>query len=596
MQVLTQLREKINNRPRKERPQKMHKPSFLARVVTQWCNRLLGAARDRSFHEEDQEFEANQTSRDYIWNIIGMGMWGVVFPTLTIIVTQLSGAEQAGMFSMAYVVAMLLLIVAHFGIRTYQVSDVSETYAFSEYQISRVITCFLAIMIGATYCAVRGYDQTMSTLCVSLVVYKAIDGLADVYEGRLQQVGKMYLGGVSVFVRALLSFVSFTITLLITRSLPTASVVMAVFAGASTLFLTIPLAYFETERSARPRFRAVLSLFKQSWPLFAALFMYSLIDNMPKFVMEGMLGYDNQLYYNVLYFPAMFILLTGQTVYKPMLVKMAKTWHDPEKRRRFDLIIVAALLGIAAFAFVVVLLMHWVGLTIFSFLYGIDFTQFREASTIMVISGGIIAGIDFLYQVITILRRQHDVIIAYLVAFILALFTPMLLIHYAGLNGAVTSYLITMTVLFILMLWIYFRIRFDKTLGSEAEGAEEEPAQSPIDARVAARRENRQARGGVSGAATATSDTASARHSAPHSASYETRRSTRPGANNGSSARHGGNVGNANSGSNGNTGAQSTARHETPRSTRYGIRRNTRNAAGNGTAQSAPRHGNRRQD
>ena len=206
----------------------------------------------------------------------------------------------------------------------------------------------------------------------------------------------------------------------------------------------------------------------------------------------------------------------------------------------------------------------------------------------MVISGGIIAGIDFLYQVITILRRQHDVIIAYLVAFILALFTPMLLIHYAGLNGAVTSYLITMTVLFILMLWIYFRIRFDKTLGSEAEGAEEEPAQSPLDERVAARRENRQARGGVSGAATATSDTASARHSAPHNASYKARRSARPVANNSSSARHGGNVGNAS--------AQRTARHEAPRNTQYGIRNSTGNAAGNGTEQSAPRHGNRRQD
>ena len=236
--------------------------------------------------------------------------------------------------------------------------------------------------------------------------------------------------------------------------------------------------------------------------------------------------------------------------------------------------------------------MHWVGLTIFSFLYGIDFTQFREASTIMVISGGIIAGIDFLYQVITILRRQHDVIIAYLVAFILALFTPMLLIHYAGLNGAVTSYLITMTVLFILMLWIYFRIRFDKTLGSEAEGAEEEPAQSPLDERVAARRENRQARGGVSGAATATSDTASARHSAPHNASYKARRSARPVANNSSSARHGGN---ANGGS-GNAGMQRTARHEAPRNTQYGIRNSTGNAAGNGAAQSAPRHENRHQD
>ena len=175
----------------------------------------------------------------------------------------------------------------------------------------------------------------------------------------------------------------------------------------------------------------------------------------------------------------------------------------------------------------------------------------------------------------------------------------MLLIHYAGLNGAVTSYLITMTVLFILMLWIYFRIRFDKTLGSEAEGAEEEPAQSPLDERVAARRENRQARGGVSGAATVASDTTSARHSARPAASYEARRSARPDANSGSSARHGDNIGNANnsvSGGNGNAGVPRAARHEAPRNTQHGIRHNNRNAASNGTAQSATRHENRRQD
>ena len=47
---------------------------------------------------------------------------------------------------------------------------------------------------------------------------------------------------------------------------------------------------------------------------------------MPKFVMEGVLSYDNQLYYNVLYFPAMGILLTAQLIYKPMLVKMAAVW------------------------------------------------------------------------------------------------------------------------------------------------------------------------------------------------------------------------------------------------------------------------------
>ena len=449
----------------------MHKPSALVRIVSQWCNRLLGAARERSFHEEDEVYEANQTSRDYLWNTISMGMWGVVFPLLTIVVTQLSGTELAGMFSMAFVVANLLMILANFGIRTFQVSDVAQVYSFSDYQVNRVITCVAAVIAAVLYCQVRGYDAAMSTLCVSLVVYKAFDGLADVYEGRLQQVGKMYLGGVSLFVRSLLAFVAFCLALLLTGSLPTAGIVMAVFAGASTLVVTIPLAYFESERSARLELSKVVSLFKHSWPLFVALFMYSLVDNMPKFVMEGILSYDNQLYYNVLYFPAMFILMTAQTVYKPMLVGMANVWHNPEKRRRFDAIIGVVILGIVALTAVTCVVMLWIGLRIFSFLYGIDFSQFQEATIIMLISGGITAGIDFLYQVITILRRQRDVIMAYVVSFILALFTPMLLIRHAGLDGAVISYLITMSVLFILMLWIYFRIRFDKSLEKVSEDA-----------------------------------------------------------------------------------------------------------------------------
>lgn len=70
-----------------------------------------------------------------------------------------------------------------------------------------------------------------------------------------------------------------------------------------------------------------------------ALFLYAVIDNMPKFVMEGTLSYDNQLYFNALYFPAQGILLTVQLVYKPLLVRMANVWNDPAKRRRFDLII-----------------------------------------------------------------------------------------------------------------------------------------------------------------------------------------------------------------------------------------------------------------
>ena len=53
-------------------------------------------------------------------------------------VTQLVGVEQAGMFSLAFVTGSLLMIVANYGVRTFQVSDLEEEHSFSDYQINRV--------------------------------------------------------------------------------------------------------------------------------------------------------------------------------------------------------------------------------------------------------------------------------------------------------------------------------------------------------------------------------------------------------------------------------------------------------------------------
>ena len=73
--------------------------------------------------------------------------------------------------------------------------------------------------------------------------------------------------------------------------------------------------------------------------------MYAVIDNMPKFVMQGAgLPYDNQLYFNALYFPAQAILITVQLIYRPLLVKMANAWADESRRSRFDILIVAIIL------------------------------------------------------------------------------------------------------------------------------------------------------------------------------------------------------------------------------------------------------------
>ena len=181
-------RSRSRRRPRKQ--------NVVKRVVNRWCNRLLGVVTEGSFDQEEG-FESHRTSRDYICNTIGTGAWGMVFPFLTIVVTQLSGTEQAGMFSMAFIIGTLLMIVGNYGVRTYQVSDIGEKHSFFDYQINRWITCIIMMLVAYVYCSFRGYDANMFSICMAVCTYKMIDGLADVYEGRLQQMDKLYLAGIS---------------------------------------------------------------------------------------------------------------------------------------------------------------------------------------------------------------------------------------------------------------------------------------------------------------------------------------------------------------------------------------------------------------
>lgn len=445
-------RQRYQRHPRKQ--------NFVKRVVNRWCNRLLGVVTEGSFDQEE-EFASHRTSRDYICNTIGTSAWGMVFPFLTIVVTQLSGTEQAGMFSMAFIIGTLLMIVGNYGVRTYQVSDIGEKHSFFDYQINRWITCIIMMLVAYVYCSFRGYDANMSSICMAVCTYKMIDGLADVYEGRLQQMDKLYLAGISQAFRSIVVFIVFSLALLITRNLVVASIAMAVAAALTFVVLTFPLAHLETPRSRGRSLASIAALFKQCFPVFIALFMYALIDNMPKFVMEGVLSYDNQLYFNALYFPAQAILLTVGSIYKPLLVRMAQMWADAEKRRRFDLVILAIVAVVIVITLAVIFVMATIGIPVMSFMYGVDFEQFRGLSYIMIAAGGVTAIIDFIYQVITVLRRQKSVMKLYVITFGFSLFIPILLIDFTGLPGAVIGYLIVMTILLVLLVWEYASIRWE---------------------------------------------------------------------------------------------------------------------------------------
>lgn len=434
-------------------------PGPLRRAVDKWWNRLIAAVFGGQESARSEQYLAHQTTRDYVLNTCGQAAWGALFPLLTMVCTWIVGAEKAGLFSMAFTIGTLLLFLANFGTRTYQVSDIDEMQSFADYQVHRIITCAAMLLVGYVYCRTREYADPMMSICMGVLAFRAVDGLADVYEGRLQQKDKLYLAGLSQGVRCAGSFVTFSAVLLLTRNLAWASWGMAIAAVGSLVVLSMPLAFFETDRGDKATLRGVRELFSACWPLFAALFLYNMIDSMPKFAMEGALSYDNQLYYNAMYFPAHTILMISAFVYKPQLVRLARIWDDHEKRHRFDLLVLAMIGVIALTTGVMALFMGTIGIPMLNLMYGLDFEQFRSLVYVMVGTGGVCACVDFLYQIITVLRAQSEVTLYYGAAFAFSVPVSMLLVNFAGLSGAVVGSLVCMAILLLLLLLQFFTIR-----------------------------------------------------------------------------------------------------------------------------------------
>lgn len=436
-------------------------PGPLSRLANAWWTRLIESVYDGGLSAQEAEYESGETRRDYLWNTVGVGAWGMVFPVLTVVATQLAGAEQAGRFSMAFAAGTLLMFLSNYGVRNFQVSDIDEHSSFASYQVNRWITSILALVVGLLYCTIRDYGPSMLMLSMGVYVYKVVDGLADVYEGRLQQADKLYLAGISQALRSVAAMAAFSALLLLTRSTAIAAVGMAVAAVATLILVSIPLALLETEPSRPWKMDEVGGLFRHCFPLFSSLFLFNLIESLPKFAMEGMLSYDNQLYFNALFFPAQGILLAAGFMYKPQLLRLANIWSNPRRRKRFDLIVLAMVGVIALITAGTLLFMGWLGIPVMGFMYGVDFERYRTAAYLMIAAGGVSAAIDFLYAIITVLRHQESATKPYLITFAFALVVPTALIWIMGLGGAVIGYLASMALLLVLLAMEYYRIRLN---------------------------------------------------------------------------------------------------------------------------------------
>ena len=155
-----------------------------------------------------------ESRKDIFWNALGSMVYALASMILAFFVLRFLGEREGGIFGFGYsTLGQQFFILASFGIRPFQITDMKGEFSFKEYLGFRNITAALAFLFSSLFLlfqfAAGQYDAEKTAVLSALCLYKIIDGYIDVYESELQRRGKLYKTGQSVFPYWLYCFVFF---------------------------------------------------------------------------------------------------------------------------------------------------------------------------------------------------------------------------------------------------------------------------------------------------------------------------------------------------------------------------------------------------
>lgn len=387
---------------------------------------------------------------EFTWNILGSITYAASSLIYLLIVTRSVGANDAGVFAIAFANAQLMLAIGRYGMRTFQSTDIKGQYSFGTYLVSRICTCIAMLLVNFAYIVLNGFSLYKSYIILWVCVLKMLDAVEDVFHGLFQVKSRLDISGKLQMIRNVFSVVVFFAAILITRQLLFTCILTSILSLIICLSINIPFAAKYDNISLNFSVRPLKRLLIDCFPLFAATFLSIYIYNAPKYAIDRYLIEEMQTYYSILFMPTFIINLFSEFAFKPLLVRMADLWINDKARELMNSII--KLLGWIALLSIVALIGGYIlAIPFLSLIYGIDLTTFKEEFMILLLGGCFGAAVWLINNVLTTIRKQKALLISYLIIAVLTRIISPLLVQKGQVTGASFSYLFSIATLFLIL-------------------------------------------------------------------------------------------------------------------------------------------------
>lgn len=389
--------------------------------------------------------------RTYIWTVLAGSVYAGSSFLMSMFTSKCIGVEEAGILALALTIGNQLVTIGLYNIRTFQVSDVTEKYTFSDYSMLRVITVSAMVLVGIIWILKDSHRGIKLAAIGCAILFRGIEAVSDLLEGRYQQKGRYDVACKSMFVKVLSYLIAFLVTLFVTKNIAMALAALAVTYLIMLCVIDSKLISRFGGISFHTTFRRQKGLLLEGLPLFVNAFLNAYIINASKYALDKYYDSETLGIFNVLYMMAFVVNMFASFVLKPIISVLAEKYVKKDISG-FVKLVIRQIVVILLVTFMCIGGAWFLGVPVLGFLFGVDLTDYKGALCVVLISGGFTALYQLLQYGIIIMRHQYSTFVCCGFTVVLTyLVTPVLTKKYAVM-GASASYTISIGFMSILFL------------------------------------------------------------------------------------------------------------------------------------------------
>ena len=397
----------------------------------------------------------------YIWNILGSLANAGLSVIILMVVTRTLDNQKADIFSIAWAISQLMATIGCYQIRVLQATDVEEKFTFRQYFEFRIVTIVAMMICSCAYVYIKHYTVYKAIIIIIICGYRAVDSLADVFEGWFQQKERLDLAGRALFIRVIIAIVGGGICLVVMHDLLALSLILLFIYVVGLLLYDIryynKLKVLEKQKENQKN-KWLQGLLVAGTPLFVNAYLLMDIMNTPKIVidaaiMNGGLQNGSQTIFNILFMPAS-VLTLAYIVFRPLLTKMAIEWTMGRIKNFLKIIgsIMCCLLGMSI---LIIGGSALLGIPVLSVLYAMDLTMYKKELLLIILGGCFCTFSYVLDNALVVIRRQYLLVCAYVVSWAYLKIFAHTFVGKWGIMGAAIVYTTSMLLFLATTLLIF---------------------------------------------------------------------------------------------------------------------------------------------